>query len=342
MKMTLKVIIAISTLTFSLKGFTQADSTSNSKTTFTYSADVYYRYDLNDAPGKTNNLTSFTNSENSFELGMASIKVDHSYKNIGATIDLGFGRRAQEFSYNDTGSLTAIKQLYISYSPSSNIKLTMGKWATHIGYELLDAYTNRNYSMSYGFSYGPFFHTGLKADIGLGGKTAIMIGVANPTDFSSTTSANKVLLAQLSTGSKNDAIKAYLNFQGGVGFDQFDLVLNATINQKIAINYDGTIKTVKVGASKNSWTSNAIYLNFDPSELFGLTLRAEYFDDQKNVAGIGGNVFQTTLSGNIHLKNLTFIPEIRLDQSNKELFSKSDLNSSKTSTSFIAAAVYHF
>jgi hypothetical protein len=218
----------------------------------------------------------------------------------------------------------------------------MGKWATHIGYELLDAYTNRNYSMSYGFSYGPFFHTGLKADIGLGGKTGIMIGVANPTDFSSTSSSNKVLLAQLSTGSKNDKIKAYLNFQGGVGFDQFDLVLNATLTQKFAINYDGTIKTVKVGASKNSWTSNAVYLNFDPSELFGLTLRAEYFDDQKNVAGIGGNVFQTTLSGNIHLKNLTFIPEIRLDQSNKELFSKSDLNSSKTNTSFIAAAVYHF
>jgi hypothetical protein len=342
MKWTLKILIAISTLTFSQTGFSQADSTSNSKTIFTYSADVYYRYDLNDAPGKTNNLTSFTNSKNSFELGMASIKIDHSYKNIAATIDLGFGRRAQEFSYNDTGILTAIKQLYISYSPSSNIKLTMGKWATHIGYELLDAYTNRNYSMSYGFSYGPFFHTGLKADIGLGGKTAIMIGVANPTDFSSTSSANKVLLAQLSTGSKNDKIKAYLNFQGGVGFDQLDLVLNATLTQKLAINYDGTIKTVKVGTSKNSWTSNAIYLNFDPSELFGLTLRAEYFDDQKNVAGIGGNVFQTTLSGNIHLKNLTFIPEIRLDQSNKELFSKSDLNGSKTNTSFIAAAVYHF
>ncbi len=332
----------ISALLFFQKGFAQTDSTSNSKTTFTYSADVYYRYDLNDAPGKINNLTSFTNSKNSFELGMASIKVDHYYKNIAATIDLGFGRRAQEFSYNDTGILRAIKQFYISYSATSNIKFTMGKWATHIGYELLDAYTNRNYSMSYGFSYGPFSHTGLKADIGLGGKTAIMIGIANPTDFSSTTSANKVFLAQISTGSKNNKIKAYLNFQGGVGFDQLDLVLNANLTQKFAINYDGTIKTVKVDASKNSWTCNAIYLNFDPSELFGLTLRAEYFDDQKNIAGIGANVFQTTLSGNIHLKNLTFIPEIRLDQSNKELFSKSDLIGSKNNTSFIAAAVYHF
>ena len=46
----------------------------------------------------------------------------------------------------------------------------MGKWATHVGYELADAYLNRNYSMDYMFSYGPFSHTGLKADIGLGVK----------------------------------------------------------------------------------------------------------------------------------------------------------------------------
>ena len=117
--------------------------------------------------------------------------------------------------HNDAGAMTAIKQLYISYALSDKIKLTMGKWATHVGFELLDAYANRNYSMSYGFSYGPFFHTGLKADISLGGKSAFMIGVANPTDFTTTTSGNKVAIAQFSTGTKNDKLKAFLNYQGG-------------------------------------------------------------------------------------------------------------------------------
>ena len=41
----------------------------------------------------------------------------------------------------------------------------MGKWFTHVGYELSDAYLNRNYSMDYMFSYGPFFHTGIKMDV---------------------------------------------------------------------------------------------------------------------------------------------------------------------------------
>ena len=167
----------------------QTDTTKKSApvatTTFTGSVDAYYRFNFNDpSGGKTNNLTSFTNSQSSFELGMASLKVDHSFGKVSATADVGFGKRAQEFSYNDVGTtLTAVKQAYISYAPSSDVKFTIGKWATHVGYELLDAYANRNYSMSYGFSYGPFFHTGLKADISLGGKSALMVGVANPTDY---------------------------------------------------------------------------------------------------------------------------------------------------------------
>ena len=68
-------------------------------TTFTYSVDAYYRADFNNQ--LSNNKTSFTNSMNSFELGMASIRVDHSFGKIAATADLGFGRRAEEFSYND-------------------------------------------------------------------------------------------------------------------------------------------------------------------------------------------------------------------------------------------------
>ena len=95
------------------------------------------------------------------------------------------------------------------------LKFTFGSWATHVGYELVDAYLNRNYSMSYMFSYGPFFHTGLKADISLGGKSAFMVGVTNPTDLRTATNMPKMFIGQFSTGSKDDKFKAWLNFQGG-------------------------------------------------------------------------------------------------------------------------------
>jgi hypothetical protein len=338
----MKILMSIVFCAFITSGaFSQVDSSVKAATTFTYSLDAYYRADFNKAAKKvTNNLTSFTNSKNSIELGMASVKADHSFGKIAATADLGFGRRAQEFSYNDTGTVVAIKQAYLSYAPSSTLKFTIGKWATHVGYELLDAYANRNYSMSYGFSYGPFFHTGLKADIALGGKSALMIGVANPTDFSTTIENNKVIIAQFSTGSKNDKIKAFLNFQGSNGFSQFDLVLNSVISNKFGINYDGTIKTIKTGDVSNSWFSNALYFNYDATGKFGLTLRGEYFDDSKNITGVNSKIFQTTLSGNIHLDNLTIIPELRFDNASDYIFSKNGSNATKSDASFILAAIY--
>src|SRR5688572_14742875 len=65
------------------------------------SADVYYRYDF--AKTKANNFTSFTNSHNAFQLGMASVKLEHKSDKVGFVADLGFGQRAKEFAYADEG-----------------------------------------------------------------------------------------------------------------------------------------------------------------------------------------------------------------------------------------------
>src|SRR5688572_31120541 len=128
--------------------------------TITGSADVYYKYDF--AKTRANTYTSFTGSHNSFALGMASVKFEHKGNKVGAVLDLGFGPRAREFSYTDDGITQAIKQLYITYSPTDWLKFSGGTWATHVGYELVDPQLNRNYSMSYMFTNGPFTHTGEK------------------------------------------------------------------------------------------------------------------------------------------------------------------------------------
>jgi len=346
----------------------QTDTSKTPATTISGSVDVYYR--ANSGGNKyINNITSFTNSSASFELGMASLRVDHSFGKVSATADLGFGRRAEEFSYNESHStLLAVKQLYVTYAPSSAIKFTMGKWGTHIGYEVVDAFANRNYSMSYMFTEGPFFHTGLKADVSLGGKTAFMVGVANPTDFSTTTAGTKVAIAQLSTATSNDKFKAYLNFQGYGGVSnaapiasgssymlyrhltQFDVVLNAAISNNFGLGYNGTVQTVNDGTNK-SWWGSALYFNYDPVSSFGLTLRTEYFGDKDGVklyvvnadqATVGANVFAATLSGNIKVQGLTIIPEVRVDNASQNLFTKGNGDPSKTVIAGILAAVYKF
>ena len=335
----------------------------------TGSVDGYYRFNFSNPKYGTNNYTSFTNSQSSFELGMASIRGDHSFGKVGATVDLGFGRRAEEFSYNDAAhpTLFAVKQLFVTYQATSAIKLTMGKWGTHIGYEVLDAFANRNYSMDYMFSFGPFFHTGLKADVILSPTTAFMIGVANPTDFSTTTASTKVLIAQFSTGTKDGKLKAFLNYQGYGGVNQdtiiapgytlykglqhFDLVINGTISSKLGIGLNGTVQAISssIPDRSGSWWGAAAYLNFDPTSTFGLTLRGEYFSDKHNIKiydldgiGSGLNVFDLTLSGIYKVGNLTIIPELRLDDGSKNFFYKSDGTTTKSTVSALLAVVYHF
>jgi hypothetical protein len=333
------------------------DSATISALSITGAADVYYKYDFGET--KANNYTSFTNSHNQFQLGMATVKLEHKTSKVDLVADLGFGKRAQEFSYNDDGILQAVKQLYVSYSPTSAVKLTAGTWATHVGYELVDAQLNRNYSMSYMFTNGPFFHTGLKADFTLG-KSGVMVGIANPTDFKYVPDGvmnKKFLLAQYSYAT-SDLFKIYLNYVGGKGIDtaksnQFDVVISSKLSDKFSIGYNGTLSTMEYwDGNKNmdgqSWWGSALYLNLDPTSKFGLTLRSEYFSDKHDLkiphpAAIGGcNIFANTLSANFKIDNLTIIPEFRIDNSSEEIFTKKDGAFTKTAANLLLAAVYSF
>lgn len=329
------------------------DSTKTGKLSVTGSVDAYYRYNFNNAKdsGRTNNYTSFTNSQSSFELGMASLKADYTIGKVEGVVDLGFGRRAEEFSYNDAGTLAAIKQAYVSYALSDHIKFTMGKWMTHVGFEVCDAYLNRNYSMDYMFSYGPFFHAGLKADITVNKNFAFMLGVANPTDMVTASFAKKHFLGQLHVASTNARVNGYLNYMGGkdlsgAGINQVDVIITGTLSGQFSIGYNGTVKMVKPsGGGNDSWWGSALYLNYDPTSLFGLTARGEYFDDKKGIAGFGTNIYDLTLSGNIHMDNLTIIPEFRLDAAQDALFYKNHDTvspSAKSTGTFILGATWHF
>lgn len=333
--------------------------------TISGSADVYFRYGFNnlkEAP--YNSYTSFTTSHNSFELGMASVKLEHSIGKAGIVVDLGWGRRAEDFSYNDGEgdsdvgkngffSMAMIKQLYVTYAPSDKVTLTLGSFGTHVGYELLDAYLNRNYSMSYGFSYGPFFHTGLKADFVLGEQSGLMAGIINPSDMKTASGFPKMFIGQFSTGTKDDKLNLYFNFQGGKTDDvsrlyQGDITGSYAINDKWSLGLNATYQTRSWKNGGDDWSDGigwygaAFYVNADPTDWLGVTFRGEYFNDDENVLGFNTSLIVPTLSFNLKVNNLTIIPEFRFDNASDEIFFKDDFTPTKSSGSFILAAHYRF
>jgi len=315
-------------------------------TVFAGSVDMYYKYDFSKFD---NSLTSFTKSNDSFELGMASIEASHKVGKASVFVDLGFGTRASEFTYNDATTTFMVKQLYVTYDFSPSFKVTAGSFGTHIGYELLDAIDNKNYSMSYAFTNGPFFNTGVKAQYTVG-KYNFMAGVTNPTDFKSAVSAGsnqKTFIAQL--GYTGETGSAFFNITSGstnpvstVNKTQFDFVASKKISEKLSLGFNGTyaLTSDDIIDESNSWFSVLGYANISLKKNLSLAYRVEYFDDKDGVVGIGANVFANTLSLNFKEGNLTFIPEFRLDSASEKIFT--DGSPIKTTAYFLLATTYSF
>ena len=339
-------LMLTTTLTF-------AQDTPAPATTFAGSADAYYKYDFSNID---NSYTSFTNSHNSFELGMASIEASHKMGKASVFVDLGFGKRAAQFTYNDEATTFMIKQLNFTYEFSDKFKVTAGSFGTHLGYELLDAVDNKNYSMSYAFTYGPFFNTGVKAQY-TSGKYSFMAGITNPTDFKSTIEAGstqKTFIGQIAYA--GDTGSAYFNVTSGSSNPssdenktQFDFVGSKKISDKFSLGFNGTYALTNNDNDSSldgEWFALVGYANYAVKETVSLAYRLEYFDAKNATPGVGilagSSVIGNTLSLNYKVGNLTIIPEIRVDSASEDIFSNSDLTPKGLTAFALLATTYSF
>lgn len=320
------------------------------------SADVFYKADFS---GKNNTFTSFTAPNNSFELGMFSLKLTHNSGKFTTTADLGIGNRAEQFNYAESDSKFLIKQLFIDYAATDKLTVTAGSWTTHVGYELLDAADNDIYSMSYAFSYGPFFHTGLKANY-LMGKFNVMAGIADPTDLKSSFGKatdgkdynNKFFIWQL--GYAGEKLSAFLNGQQGSynpvssNISQFDLTAAYKFTDRFKLGVNATNVTLSDDntTQKQTWSSLVGYLKYDVTETVALNYRAEYLDNKDNAlalgAPVGNTVFANTLSTTIKSGAFQLKPELRFENSSEKIYSDKKGNLKSNSANFLIAAVYKF
>jgi len=203
--------------------------------------------------------------------------------------------------------------------------------------------------MSYAFTNGPFFNTGVKAQYTLG-KYSIMAGITNPTDFKSATKAGstqKTVIIQL--GYTIDSGSVLLNFTSGslnpistANKTQFDFVASKKVSEKLSLGFNGTYAytTDDIIEGTNAWFSVTGYATVALNKNLNLAYRAEYFDDKASVVGLGANVIANTISLNFKDGNLTFIPEFRLDTASEKIFT--DGSPTKSTAFIVLATTYTF
>jgi len=157
--------------------------------------------------------TAFAN-KNGFGLGMVNLVIAKEGKKAGFVADLVYGPRGVDAVFNSVGSPNIVNQMYAYYKVSDDFKLSLGNFNTFLGYEVISPVGNFNYTTSYMFSWGPFSHTGLRADYAISDKFSAMVAVMNPTDWTDFNPTNSYTLgAQL--GYRSDAGSAFLNFTYG-------------------------------------------------------------------------------------------------------------------------------
>lgn len=296
---------------------------------FSGSVDTYFH----SAFGSTNTFYGGLNAPASafadrkgFGLGMVNVVGTYSGERTGVVADLVLGPRGRAAVFTSPQGI--INQMYAYYKLADNITLNLGQFNTFLGYEVISPAVNFHYSTSYMFSYGPFSHTGLRADFDLGGGVVAKLAVMNPTDLVEFNPVNTYTMG-LQLGHTNDAGGVWLNFIYGdqdghlkpsddpyqydedgtpVGFMssngalfQVDLTTGWNLGEKFYLGLNTSYQALAAGQTfigegnlkdaegeASSFVGVALYPKVSLSESFALGLRAEYLGIKKGHLGIFG------------------------------------------------------
>jgi hypothetical protein len=344
---------------------------------------------------------AFDKTANQFALGLAQTRFSYKNKSSEMVIDLVFGPNAALGNFGNVPLLTgyqspiagggaaystapyltsmAIKQAYFSYNITEKLSFTIGQFGTHIGYEVIDAPVNFNYTLSNLFNNGPFYHVGAKVNYAISDNMGVMVGVVNNWDNLYDYKTQKSAVAQYFI-SPIEGFNLYLNWIGGYGDDSFlqpkvaggaynytrnlfDLTTGYQINDKLYVglnaaygfysfnpsdqagdlDYSDSIST-RYGSTSPNWYGAALYANYTINDMFAVGLRAEHFNDKNGVRYLQAVNNAITLTTPITLSDGHVIikPEFRFDSADKALYISEDGLGSKTQATFGVAFIYKY
>ena len=273
--------------------------------------------------------TSFAD-ETGFALGMANLVASYDLESTGVVADVVFGPRGDSAvgGYN-------LNQLYAYWNVTEGTTLTMGRFNTYLGYEVISPAGNFNYSTSYMFSSGPFSMVGLKGDFTLG-ETSLMLAIMNPTDVNNNTTGGYALGAQF--GYAGQFLNLYYDNDEVLGFE-VDYTGGFDVDDELFIGINAAYQV----SNDAGFYGAALYPQYTVSDSFAVGLRGELFGFHDDSDDDLPSVLSTTLTGSYTVENLTIKPEIRLDSwSELEPYTDNDGLATDSLAAFTIAAIYSF
>jgi hypothetical protein len=322
--------------------------------------DAYYNWDVNEPDDATVTLggaglkRNFDFSHNSLTLSQVDFEMARAVSDtapLGYMVQLVAGPTADLVNGGDfsTGNSTAahFMQYYMS-GRLGGVTLDFGKFVTPHGAEVIDNRANWNYSRGLLFALAiPYHHFGLRAAIPISDKASMTAFLVNGWNNVVDNNKGKTfgLNLTLNPTDKVSFIQNYMVGQEQAGASDvrhlFDSILTLKPNDKITflVNYDFGMD--RVAGDHVHWQGIAAYLRLQPSAMFALTPRFEFYSDPMGFStGTRQQVKEFTLTPEFVIsENLITRFEYRHDWSNEPTFTVSDPSDDPTKQDTVAAGL---
>lgn len=260
-------------------------------------------------PGSAPNTAAYSfggsgSKRDGFNLDVVDLTIskplEESAWSAGYKAELWFGPDANALGNNSLGSNESdfgVKQAYVELGiPVGNtIDVKMGVWDTIIGYEVMNAGDNPNYTRSWGYTVEPTQHTGLLASYKVVDWLSVSGGVANtwdsringraPIESVKSYLGSLTLTAPESMGClKGGTLTAGVvdgRTTGSTGPDRTSIYVGATIPTPLkgltaGLAWDHLNLADKTGVSTHDTDVYGLYINYKATDKLTLNLRGEY------------------------------------------------------------------
>ena len=332
--------------------------------TFSGLVDGYYSLNFNHPASKNNVLRNFDVKANQFSLNFAKLSMEHAADPVGFKLELAAGRAMDIFHATEPAGPEVYKHLfqaYVSLKPTTwkGIQFDFGKFVTSAGAEPTETHLNWNYSRSYLFTNGPYYHFGARATIPVTANFSAGVQLVNGwNNVEDNNSAKTVGLTGAFTSSKVNWFNTY--YFGNEKTDTVDglkieapglrhfydtvIVLNPNGRVNALVNFDyGVDKTP--GGRDNVFYGYSVAARFIANDTVAFSPRYDWYKDRDGFITTKAQTLQEfTLTADVKLtKGFLSRWEYRRDWSNQPFFDYgNELGTAKSQNTLLAGFIVVF
>lgn len=296
-------------------------------------------------------------------LSMAELALKATRQKTQIRMDLAFGEMIDELSGGAAANLEGTRHLtqaFLAYQMTDRLKVSLGKFYSYLGQEVVKAQDNWQYSRSYLFNYGiPFWHEGLAINyVFIPEKLNGALYVLNGWDGRISQQNNNQVSVGINlayTGVENLTVN--YNFltgaEGSAGGTRQVHELNGTyhLSARWSFGFDGLYgRQSQVNDEEVSWSAVVFYVKAQITPSYILSPRFELYDDADGFSVSGGlvapgvkqKITAVTLTNSFMVEpGFEVRLELRSDRSNTDQYFKSkDGNATDHQESATLAVLY--